>query len=132
MPQVVATVVSRYRYSTSENKWSHKFTAASVAVSSVSSEIKLEAHPAGKIRGFRIACLSQNFDLSIRDAASITAPSNSEIYKVTGCNLTSDKRGLDIDFHNVDDEAWLYFYLTNNDGSNVTGTIQIELIFDKL
>lgn len=92
MPAIDATLISKKNLFISFDQsrlFEYKFTAASVGAGS-SGVFRFPLDFSGKINAVRVACLSTNYDMSIRNIDGTTTVDNTvdEIFKVIGINLS--------------------------------------------
>ncbi len=117
-------------------------TAANVAVSSTSDEIKIalvvtdedsvtQRDESVIIKAVSISCSSTDFDTSLRTKGGAAVNTVDEVYQRTASNLDFSDTGLWIPFGNQDGAAhkipYIYLVITNDDAGNATGTITIEI-----
>jgi len=88
--------------------------------------------PNGILRGVSVACLSTNFDVSIRTKSNAQADTVDEVYRVTGINKFRSDDDLRQGWVNNDTpiENKLYLTLTNVDGVNDTGIVTVKILTD--
>lgn len=86
----------------------------------------------GKIKDFHIVCDSDDFNISIRQKASITPPSTDEIFNYSNADLEYSFSDLSLTFFNMDTVQTenLYIEIDNTIGSD-TGTISIKLVIEE-
>ena len=86
----------------------------------------------GILRGVSVACLSEDFNVSIRTKSNAQADTVDEIYRVTGINKFRSDDDLYQGWANNDSpiEDKLYLTLTNVDAVNATGPIKIKILAD--
>ena len=102
------------------------FTTTGVNTVTTSSEIGIPINiDAGAIWGVKVSCASTNFDFRLYNLSGAAQYSTSDIFNRVTQDRQIGEYGLVIPFTCTN--QILYFKLTNNDTSNITGTIYIEL-----
>jgi len=113
----------------------YKYTLTSVALSSQGSEEILDAiEGKGRIIAVKATSLSTDFDLSIRDKTGASGSTNNEIFAVNAINLNYDEADMNVYYRNADTTYAnkLYVVIKNDDGSNATGPIALELFVETM
>lgn len=132
MAIVNATLVASHAFNSVFREMSYQFLGPSVAAGGeVSDDIRMAIAQGGegKLIGVRVACNSDDFDVSIRTEAGITPPSVREILRVVDNVERYDGAELGIYYWNPDEEDYLYMVITNNDTS---GALSIELVIGRM
>lgn len=109
------------------------FTLNNVAISSTGAEELINIGCwQGAIQGIIVACASTDFDISIRNKVGQAASSIYEILSYAGSNLRLENSNIRRDFQNRDDpqEQRLYVVIKNDDATNATGSIELELAIE--
>ena len=122
MSEVLSQDTNTFRIN--NNVTSYKFTLPSIATSG-SDEVQLPTSLKGVIQGIRIVSTSVDYTISLRTQQSLTTPSINEILKIENINLDHNEVNLLIPYIC---EEYLYLLITNNDSTNATGVIDLELI----
>ena len=110
-----------------------RFTLGSVAVSSTGAESLINIGCwQGAIQGVIAVCASTDFDISIRNKAGQAANSIYEILSYVASNLRLENSNMRRDFENRDNpqEQRLYVIIKNDDASNATGNVELELAIE--
>lgn len=86
----------------------------------------------GKVKDFHIVCDSDDYNISIRQKASVTPPSTDEIYDYDNIDLEYSFSDLSLTFFNMDTVQTenLYIAIDNTIGED-TGTISIKLVIEE-
>ena len=86
------------------------------------------------IQALKIVCASVDYSLSFRNRKGITVPSLHEILKVNNINLKHQDTEVKVPAINSDSpqEDYLYLVITNTDGANATGIIQMQITVSQL
>lgn len=125
-----ATFVSKKKYT--NNSIRSIYQISSVSTVTTSDEVRIPTSRAsGTVFGLQVVTLaSTDFDVSLREKSGVTPPTVYEILKREDNNLNWGESGIAIPFTNADNEDYLYFKLTNNDTSNVSGTVTLSLFIN--
>jgi len=135
MAIVNATLTASHVFRSAFQEASYQFTGPSVAAGGgVSDDIRMAIDQGGegKLIGVRVACNSEDFDISVRTEPDVTPPSVREILRVIDNDERYDGTTLGVFYWNPDGEDYLYLVLTNNDALNATGALSIELIISRM
>ena len=135
MAVVNATPIATHAFNSAFQEVSYQFTGPSVAAGGgVSDDIRMAIDQGGegKLIGVRVACNSEDFDISIRTLHSVTPPSVREILRVIDNDERYDGMDLGIYYWTPGEEDYLYIAVTNNDVVNPTGPLSIELIIGRM
>lgn len=135
MAIVNATLTASHVFRSAFQEASYQFTGPSVAAGGgVSDDIRMAIDQGGegKLIGVRVACDSEDFDISIRTEPDVTPPSVSEILRVIDNDERYDGTTLGIYFWNPGEEDYLYLVVVNNDAVNATGVLKIELVISRM
>jgi hypothetical protein len=126
---ITATLVRQIFFPGTDNLWLYRFSIPSVPALTIQPDIIFDLCSPGKFENIRIACMSPNFNFSIRLEPGISPPSIEEIYNVINID--------DYDFDDNVDIWWakpagpnqdkLYGDIKNNSGTP-TGTIFFEFV----
>lgn len=137
MATTIATVET-VPFLSSDNliKFSYLITvdAGQISVGNDTGELIMESVFKGRLMGVVVSCASEDYDFSLRTQAGVTAPSIHEIYQVSSANQTFADFSVGALFTNTDTTKVknLYFILVNNDASNPTGDIDVQLYISKM
>lgn len=108
-----------------------QFTTGVVAGSGVdSTELQIPIGAATfRLVAVKTSCASTNYVVSIRNQTLVTLPSINEFYRATAINQDHQADNINTDNTNRDSTQvnFIYMLITNNDNSNATGAIDIEL-----
>lgn len=113
----------------------YQYTMTSVALSSTGSEETLANLPSvGIIKQIKASCASTDFDLSIKNKSGGSADTVNEIFRCETNNKHYDESDLNINYKNADTTLTtsLYAKVKNDDGSNATGSISLEIFVEVL
>ena len=147
MADVNATLAATHAFHSAGQEVSYQFTSTSIAAGGGEDEIRMalwatqtidgDEHQVrqggeGKLIGVRVACESEDFDVSIRTDPGVTRPSIREILRDEDEDERYDGTTLGIYYWNAEREDYLYLVITNNDAVNPTGEIHIELIIGRM
>lgn len=78
----------------------------------------------GYISAVNVICASEDFDISLREESGVTRPSIKERYRVEEIELFDYEPNANAEFIN---SGSLYCTITNDDASNDTGVISLEI-----
>lgn len=130
-----ATIVLEEKFKSIERHKSLRYSIPDIPASTTSDIIRLlNIKKEGKINIIRIGCSSTDYSISLRTMQNVVLPSIDEIFQVTAINQRWDAVNQNILYSNHDnpEQEALYCVITNNDGVNGTGNVDLEIILSEM
>ena len=103
-----------------------------LAMSDETDPAALDVIDHGRILSIVVEADSDDFDISLRDAASVVPPSINEIYQVSNIDTTDAGHNLGILFSSGDNSGKLYLVIKNNSATDVLNVLVVHLFIAQM
>lgn len=127
---IVPTLIRQIDFPGTDNVCLYRYSIPSVPASTISDEIEFTFSNPAKFENVRIACLSKNYQFSLRLEPLATIPSIEEIYNVISISESYFDDNMDVWWAKPVgiDQHKLYGKIKNVDSVNATGTVLFEFV----